>query len=343
MIRASRHPSVRPVLKRRGAIALAASLALAALAAAGPAGAQAPSLPRITSGSPLPSGTVSGAYSGSFAASGGTAPYSFSAFGTPAGLSLSAGGALGGTPTLEGTSTFVVSVRDVAALGDIGGPTFLDAAGNRVGPPTGWSSPRTDFAYRFTGTAVGKNNHNLPSGPPAGDPTGSLDPNLAGISWFRSVAGGIVTIDGSFPTPITSSNFSLDASQFLGVGLINQSWVNFALSSDGYTSRMFSTPSTGSDGNAYLLVYRLGSSLQTSMEDHEAGNQTATDKRSVASIGSFSIQFQAGVDRNGSPVADLVPHKKKRVITPHPVLSKIEILYNPIEDATEQEWPKAFR
>ena len=47
--------------------------------------------------------------------------------------------------------------------------------------------------------------------------------------------------------------------------------------------------------------------------------------------------------RNGQPVADLVPHKPKDRIKPHPVLSKIKIKYDPVEPAPEDEWPKRFR
>ena len=47
--------------------------------------------------------------------------------------------------------------------------------------------------------------------------------------------------------------------------------------------------------------------------------------------------------RNGEPVADLVPHKKVNRLKPHPVLSKIEINYDPTEPLSEDEWPKASR
>ena len=60
----------------------------------------------------LPAGTVNAAYSQTLAATGGTTPYSWSvSAGTlPAGLSLSAAGVLGGTPTTAGTSNFTVQV-----------------------------------------------------------------------------------------------------------------------------------------------------------------------------------------------------------------------------------------
>ncbi|MCX6886152.1 MAG: type II toxin-antitoxin system Phd/YefM family antitoxin [Verrucomicrobia bacterium] len=47
--------------------------------------------------------------------------------------------------------------------------------------------------------------------------------------------------------------------------------------------------------------------------------------------------------RNGEPVADLVPHRRKSRTVPHPVLRKMTINYDPIETATEAEWPGRFR
>src|ERR1019366_863745 len=71
---------------------------------------------RITTTS-LPAGTVGVAYSQALGASGGSPPYSWAvASGAlPAGLSLSAGGTLSGTPGTAGSSGFTVRVRDSAA------------------------------------------------------------------------------------------------------------------------------------------------------------------------------------------------------------------------------------
>ena len=71
----------------------------------------------ITTASPLTSGTVGAAYSQNLSATGGTPPYQWSVVsGTPpAGLTLSSGGVLGGTPTAAGTSNFTVQVSDSAA------------------------------------------------------------------------------------------------------------------------------------------------------------------------------------------------------------------------------------
>lgn len=75
----------------------------------------------ITTSSPLPGATVGVYYSTSLAASGGTAPYSWTlqSGSLPNGLQLSSGGAITGTPTTQGTYTFTVRVTDsVSATAD---------------------------------------------------------------------------------------------------------------------------------------------------------------------------------------------------------------------------------
>jgi len=76
-------------------------------------------LPPIVSTTTLPSSTVAVAYSTTLSATGGTAPYTWSlASGSnpvPAGLSLSAGGTISGTPTTSGNFGFTVVVTDSAS------------------------------------------------------------------------------------------------------------------------------------------------------------------------------------------------------------------------------------
>src|SRR6266571_1934460 len=75
------------------------------------------SSPAITTSS-LPAGQMGAAYQATLSASGGTIPYSWSlASGSlPAGLSLnSASGAISGTPSASGTSSFTVQVMDSAS------------------------------------------------------------------------------------------------------------------------------------------------------------------------------------------------------------------------------------
>ena len=73
----------------------------------------APAALTITTASAL-NGTLGTAYSASFAAAGGVPPYTFSATGLPAGLSMSAAGAITGTPTAAGAATIAVTVKDAA-------------------------------------------------------------------------------------------------------------------------------------------------------------------------------------------------------------------------------------
>jgi len=54
------------------------------------------------------------------------------------------------------------------------------------------------------------------------------------------------------------------------------------------------------------------------------------------------VQIEKGetylICRNGKPVADLKPHVEIRKLEKHPILSKIEINYDPTEDLTKDEW-----
>ena len=78
--------------------------------------ASAPVSVQITTSS-LPSGQVAVSYSTSLAAIDGTSPYKWSitSGALPAGLTLSSGGTISGTPTTSGTFTFTVQVADSAS------------------------------------------------------------------------------------------------------------------------------------------------------------------------------------------------------------------------------------
>jgi len=71
----------------------------------------------ITTGSPLPPGTVGTSYSQTFRAAGGTSPYTWSvASGSlPGGLTLSVSGSLSGTPSATGSFNFTIRVADSSA------------------------------------------------------------------------------------------------------------------------------------------------------------------------------------------------------------------------------------
>src|SRR5262249_62127257 len=63
-----------------------------------------------------PNGTVGTAYSVTFSAQGGTAPYTFTATGQPSTLTMSASGTLSGTPGAPVQFTVAVTVKDANGL-----------------------------------------------------------------------------------------------------------------------------------------------------------------------------------------------------------------------------------
>lgn len=44
--------------------------------------------------------------------------------------------------------------------------------------------------------------------------------------------------------------------------------------------------------------------------------------------------------RDGVPIVDLIPHRQKSRLTPHPLISQISIDYDPLEPLTPDEWPE---
>lgn len=105
----------RALTTAAGAVTLAGGNTIGGCSAAGP------TCPAITLVPPvLPPGAVGVAYFQTITASGGTAPYTFAVIaGTlPAGLTLTPGGVLSGTPTTAGSST--VTIRGTDANGCFG-------------------------------------------------------------------------------------------------------------------------------------------------------------------------------------------------------------------------------
>lgn len=68
---------------------------------------------------------------------------------------------------------------------------------------------------------------------------------------------------------------------------------------------------------------------------HEAKTYLSSVLAEVAEKGETYL-----VCRNGKPIADLVPHRAKSRLTPHPQMKRIRINYDPIEPLTQDEWPQ---
>lgn len=105
--------------------------------------------------STLPAGTKSTAYSATFTASGGTAPYAFSHTGTlPTGLAL-AGDTLSGTPTAAGSYTFTLTATD--NFGSTGSRTYTVSvvAATLALSPASLPGATNGVAYSQTFTTTG--------------------------------------------------------------------------------------------------------------------------------------------------------------------------------------------
>jgi hypothetical protein len=136
----------------------------------------------------LPDGQVGVAYSQAFAASGGTAPYSYavSSGNLPAGLALSTGGALSGTPTQSGNQAFVVTATD--DHGSTGTRSYTLAIAEAATPPP------SAVAHQATTPAGTPVQVDLTEGASGGPFTGanvlSLSPANAGSTAVAQSAGG---------------------------------------------------------------------------------------------------------------------------------------------------------
>jgi hypothetical protein len=120
-------------------------------------------IPPVTiSTTSLPGGTVSSAYSTTLAAAGGTTPYSWSlsAGSLPAGLTLSSGGLISGTPTAFGTVSFTVRAADSSAPAKTATANLSIAVAAVVTPPvtistTSLPGGTVSSAYSATLAAAG--------------------------------------------------------------------------------------------------------------------------------------------------------------------------------------------
>ena len=164
---------------------------------------QGPMPPTIVTTS-LPNATVGIAYSQTLTASGGTMPYTWGlASGSlPAGLNLSSGGVISGTPTAQGTSNFTVKVTGGNALSSTGSFSITT---NLPQPPTivNTSLPSSilNVAYSQTLTATGGTTPYSWSLASGNLPTG------LGLS-SSGVVSGTPTVQGnfSFTVKVTGGN-----------------------------------------------------------------------------------------------------------------------------------------
>ncbi len=146
---------------RFNSLALVSSFFLSGLLlACGGGGSNPPVTPLSITTTSLPAGQTAVAYSTTLAATGGTAPYSWTVkTGTlPAGLSLSAAGVIAGTPTTAGSANVTVQVSDSAMTpqtADSGSLTLAISGGTLKITTTTAALGTVGTAYNFQLAATG--------------------------------------------------------------------------------------------------------------------------------------------------------------------------------------------
>ncbi|SDD45828.1 Calx-beta domain-containing protein [Aquimonas voraii] len=177
-------------------------------------------VPVTISPATLPNGTVAAAYSQTVTASGGVAPYSFAvtAGSPPAGLTLSPGGVLSGTPTAGGTFSFTITATDTSPFpGPFAGsqaytltiapPTIVlpaaTLAGGTLGAPysasiTAASGGTAPYTYAVTAGA-------LPGGLTLNPGTGAITGTPSALGTFNFSVTATDSSSGTGPYTATQA------------------------------------------------------------------------------------------------------------------------------------------
>lgn len=166
----------------------------------------------------LPGGTLGVAYAGTLVATGGKAPYKYSASGLPSGLSISSStGVITGTPALSGATTVVFKATDSSSLAQSASVnlqvSIAGAVSNALSITTN-SLPGGTAGVAYSGAvqaAGGKTPYTYSaSGLPGGLSINSSTGAIAGAPALSGSATATVKVtDSSSPTKTASANLQI--------------------------------------------------------------------------------------------------------------------------------------
>jgi hypothetical protein len=238
----------------------------------------------------LPDGIAGTPYSQSFAASGGTGTLTWSATGLPAGLSMSSGGTLSGTPTTAGTTSFTVRATDSGSPAQTASTSFslriaISLAINPMTLPDGVIGVGYSQAFASTG-GTGSLTWSA-TGLPAGlsmSSGGVLSgtPTTAGTTSFT-----VRATDSGSPAQTASANFNVRIAVPLAVTVITLP--------DGMVGTSYSQALTATGGTG-ALSWSLVGSLPAGLTLSSSGVISGTPTAATSGV-SFSVRVQD----SGSP------------------------------------------
>jgi large repetitive protein len=264
--------------------------------------------PAITTASPLPGGEATVAYSQALAATGGTAPYTWSVTGgaLPAGVTLAANGSLTGTPGAAGTFNFTVQAADSNNVTASAGLSVTIAGALAISTPAALSggSLSSSYSQSLTATAgVTPYAWSLTSGLlPAGlnlSPAGAITgiPSTTGTFPFTAkVADALGATASRQFTIVIANGLSISTPATLPVATLGITYSNLLQASGGvapYTwSDVAGSPPAGlsisSNGNLTGIPTHAGTSSFT-VEVTDSQGHMASEQLSLTVAASLSV------------------------------------------------------
>ena len=236
----------------------------------------------------LPAGTVGVAYSTALAASGGTAPYTFTATGLPAGLSIN-GQSISGTPTAAGSSTVVLTVKDSstpALTATTSLPLVINAPALKI-TTTSLPSGTVGIAYTASVGALG----GIPTytWTATGLPAGLSISNNGGIT-------GTPTASGTFTVNVTVTDSATPAgtvTQALTLTIATQlTFTCTAANGPAFAGTAYTNTCTASGGTPPYTFGVISGALPAGLTSTSTATTVTISGKATAG-GSFNFTLQA--------------------------------------------------
>ncbi len=268
--------------------------------------------------STLPNGTTGSAYNQTISATGGTTPYTFAVTSgsLPAGLSLASNGALTGTPSASGLSSFTVTATDsIACVGSISYTIQVTCPSITVAPAS-LAAGLTDVAYSQTITATGGTTPYSLTVTTGTLPTGLSLATNGDLTGTPTVVGS-----SSFTVTATDSNGCTGSKAYTVVVSAPVGTIHLATSGVAYTQDFNTLAKSGTSsvlptgwllyetGSSQNTLYTAGNGSGTAGDTYSFGADTSSTERAFGGLQSGSVvpTFGAGFTNNtGAPITSLI-------------------------------------